>query len=175
MSDQLPDTIKPQSLIDTGGHLSGYSVLADMERLSTMLASNDGIVEARLDFGKDHQGIRFIKGTLKAELLLTCQRCLETVPYPVDLVLSLALLASEDQVAGLPDEYDPLVLDTQSLSLTTLIEDELLLALPIVAMHPESECSNRMMADLDDAHTADKPHPFAVLAQLKGKQNSTPQ
>lgn len=173
MSDQLPDTIKPQSLIDTGGHLSGYTVLADMERLSAMLASNDGVVETRLDFGKDHQGIRFIKGRLKAELLLTCQRCLETVPYPVDLALSLALVGSEDQAAGLPEQYDPLVLDSQSLSLTTLIEDELILALPIVAMHPESECTNRVPTDEDDGHVADKPNPFAALAQLKGKLNST--
>jgi len=173
MSDQLPDTIKPQSLIDTGGHLSGYSVLADMERLSAMLASNDGTVEARLDFGKDYQGIRYIKGTLKAELLLTCQRCLETVRYPVDLVLSLALLGSENQAAGLPSGYDPLVLDSQSLSLTTLIEDELILALPIVAMHPESECTNRVVTNSDVGDIADKPNPFATLAQLKGKLNST--
>ena len=173
MSDQLPDTIKPQSLIDTGGQLSGYHKLAAMERLSAMLASNDGIVEARLVFGKDYQGIRFIKGTLKAELLLTCQRCLETVPYPVDLDLSLAILGSEDQAAELPEEYDPLVLESQSLSLSTLIEDELILALPIVAMHPESECTNRMVTDTTDRHNADKPHPFAALAQLKNKLNST--
>jgi len=173
MSDQLPDTIKPQSLIDTGGQLSGFSKLATMERLSAMLASNDGTVEAQLEFGKDFQGIRLIKGTLKAELLLTCQRCLEPVSYPVQLALSLALLGAEDQAAGLPDEYDPLVVDSQSLSLTTLIEDELILSLPIVAMHPESECPNRMAIKTDVEDVTDKPHPFAALAQLKGKLNST--
>jgi uncharacterized protein len=173
MSDQLPDTIKPQSFIDTGGQLSGFSKLAKMERLSAMLAGNDGTVEARLEFGKDYQGIRFIKGTLKTELLLTCQRCLETVSYPVHVALSLALLGTEDQATGLPDEYDPLVLDSQSLSLTTLIEDELILALPIVAMHPESECANRMAVHADDEEVAGKPNPFAALAQLKGKLNST--
>jgi uncharacterized protein len=53
-----------------------------------------------------------------------------------------------------------------------LIEDELLLALPIVAMHPETECASRMTADkVTDG--ADKPQPFAALAQLKGKLNST--
>lgn len=172
MSDQLPDTIKPQSLVDTGGQLSGFSELAAMERLSAQLVSNDGIVEARLVFGRDRQGIKYVKGSLKTELLLTCQRCLETMHYPVDVTLSVALLNSEDQAEGLPDEYDPLVLDSQSLSLTTLIEDELILALPIVAMHPETECANRMTTGTAN-DGADKPHPFAALAQLKGKLNST--
>lgn len=173
MSDQLPETIKPQSLIDTGGQLNGHRKLAAMERLSTLLAGNDGAVEARFVFGKDYQGIRFIKGTLKADLLLTCQRCLGTVSYPLDLNLSLAIIGAEDQAAGLPDEYDPLVLDSQTLSLTTLIEDELILALPIVAMHPEAECENRVDLHADDGDDAVRPNPFAALAALKGKLNST--
>jgi len=172
MSDQLPDTIKPQSLIDTRGQLSGFSKLAAMERLSALLVNNDGIVEARLDFGRDRQGIKYVKGSLKTELSLTCQRCLETVRYPVDVTLSVALLNSEDQAKELPDEYDPVILDSQLLSLTALIEDELILALPIVAMHPETECSNRVTTDTATERT-EKQNPFAALAQLKGKLNST--
>jgi len=171
MSDQLPDTIKPQSLIDTGGHLSGFRKLADMERLSSQLVSNDGVVEARLDFGRDSQGIRFVKGRLKTELALTCQRCLDTMRYPVDLAISLAIISTEDKAEELPEQYDPLVLDSQLLSLTTLIEDEVILALPIVAMHPEAECTEHMAKQTDD-EGADKPHPFAALAELKGKLNS---
>jgi len=168
MSDQLPDTIKPQSLVDTGGRLNGFISLDKMARLSAQLASNDGFVEAQLSFGKDVQGIRLVRGTIKTELQLTCQRCLEVVSYPLDLKLSLALIASAEQAEDLPEEYEPLVLDSPALSLTTLIEDELLLALPIVAMHPETTCSiNKEVAAENE--TVEKPHPFATLAQLKGK------
>jgi uncharacterized protein len=172
MSDQLPDTIKPQSLIDTEGQLNGFTELAAMKRLSALLVSNDGVVEARLAFGRDRQGIKYVRGSLKTELLLTCQRCLEAVRYPVDVTLSLALLNSEDQAEGLPDQYDPAVLDSQSLSLTTLIEDELILALPIVAMHPETECSDHVKAEPGN-DGREKQNPFAALEQLKGKLNST--
>jgi uncharacterized protein len=166
MSDPLPDTIKPQSLIDNGGHIGGYCSLAKMDRLSALLSRNDGVVEANLDFGKDSQGIRFIKGRLQTELLLHCQRCLETVSYPVDLTAG-------EQVNDLPDSYDPLVIDAQSLSLTTVIEDELLLALPIVAKHQETECVSSVTSETGDSYTDEKPNPFAELAQLKGKLNPT--
>ena len=174
MSGQLPETIKPQSLVDTGGHVSGITTLAKMERLAALLADSAGTVETRLDFGKDRQGIRFVRGSIKTELLLTCQRCLETMRYPVDLKLTLALIATDEQADSLPEGYEPLVLDSQMLSLIALVEDELILALPIVPMHPDSECSLRIAAasDIDTEVSAEKPHPFAALAQLKGKLDS---
>jgi uncharacterized protein len=93
--------------------------------------------------------------------------------YPVDIELSLALVATEAQADSLPDGYEPLVLDSPMLSLIALVEDELILALPIVALHPDSECSVKTTGSGDAAVPADKPHPFAALAQLKGKLDST--
>ena len=175
MSDQLPETIKPQSLVDTGGHIEGFTSLAKMDRLAAVLENRAGTVETQLDFGKDSQGIRFVHGTIRTELPLICQRCLEVMHYPVDLSLSLALVASVEQADRLPEGYEPLVLDSSTLSLTTLVEDELLLALPIVAMHPDSECSieTPVSADDDKDDIPGKPHPFASLAQLKGKLDTT--
>jgi len=175
MSDQLPETIKPQSLVDTGGHIGGFTSLARMDRLAALLENRTGAVETQLDFGKDSQGIRFVHGSIKTELPLICQRCLEVMRYPVDLRLSLALVTSVEQADRLPEGYEPLVLDSATLSLTTLVEDELLLTLPIVAMHPESECSVRtpVSSEVNTGKVTEKPHPFAALAQLKGKLDST--
>jgi len=171
MSDQLPETIKPQSLVDTGGHVGGITALAKMKRLTALLANTAGTVETQLDFGRDAQGIRFVRGSIKTELPLTCQRCLETVYYPVEHNLSLGMIISEEQADRLPEGYEPLVIDSQTLSLTALVEDELLLALPIVALHTDNECSAGIAtgdsSELEAA--AEKPHPFAALAELKGK------
>jgi uncharacterized protein len=176
MSGQLPETIKPQSLVDNEGHVSGFTALDKMERLAALLENSAGTVETQLDFGRDARGIRFIRGSIRGELPLRCQRCLEAVTYPVDIDLSLALVVSEDQADRLPEGYEPLFFDSTTLSLITLIEDELLLALPIVAMHPEDECSANKTAVSNRAETdpaLEKPHPFASLAQLKGKLDST--
>jgi len=175
MSDQLPETIKPQSLVDTGGSISGVIALAKMKRLASLLVNSEGLVETQLEFARDVQGNRLVHGVITTELPLICQRCLETVRYPVNVELSLALIANADQMDRLPESYDPLVLDSPSLSLTELVEDELLLALPIVAMHTQAEC-NANLAEIDDSETEssdEEPHPFAALAQLKGKLDST--
>ena len=174
MSGQLPETIKPQSLIDNDGHVSGFTALAKMERLAALLDNSAGTVETQLDFGRDAQGIRFIRGSIKTELALNCQRCLETVLYPVDIKLSLGMISSAEKADTLPDGYEPLIFDSTMLSLTALIEDELLLALPIVALHPDNVCSaSTANNSVATEPAAEKPHPFAALAQLKGKLDST--
>ena len=175
MLDPLPETIKPQSLVDTGGHVSGIVALSKMKRLTASLASDTETVEAQLDFGRDAQGIRFVRGSIKGKLPLTCQRCMETVYYPVEHAVSLGMIIREEQVDKLPDVYDPLLIDSPTLSLTALIEDELLLALPIVALHADDDCSVSITAsDFSETEAApEKPHPFAALAELKGKLDST--
>ncbi len=172
MSEQLPDTIKPQSLVDTGGQINGFILLNKMKRLVAQLASDDGQAEVNVSFGRDLQGIRYIKGSIKTELLLICQRCLESVAIPIDLALNLGLIINTDQAEELPEEYEPLLIEGQSLSLTQVIEDELILALPIVAMHPESACSMKITDATKIQADVEKPHPFAALAALKNKTDS---
>lgn len=172
MSEQLPDTIKPQSLVDTNGQIVGYVSLNNMKRLVTQLASDSGKVEASLTFGRDRQGIRFVNGTIRTNLVLICQRCMEQMTYPVDITLNLALITDADQAEELPESYEPLLIEGQSLSLTSVIEDELILALPIVAMHAQADCSIKLTEITTPQTDEEKPHPFAALAALKDKTDS---
>ena len=107
-------------------------------------------------------------------LRLTCQRCLQPVDLPVDcdrtfrFVATETLAAAEDEAS----EEDVLVL-TKQFNLLELIEDELLMAMPLVPMH--SVCPQPVKlqaADPDfEAEPAEKPNPFAILGRLKSSDS----
>ena len=111
---------------------------------------------------------------LTAEVALpqTCQRCLGPVDVPVSFEREFRFVASEE-VAAVEDEEaeeDVLVL-SRDFNLLELVEDELLMALPLVPMHdvcPDLPVFSAGVLDMPK-NSADKPNPFAALAQLKKK------
>ncbi len=111
---------------------------------------------------------------LTAEVALpqTCQRCLGPVDVPVSFAREFRFVASEE-VAAVEDEEseeDVLVL-SRDFNLLELIEDELLMALPVVPKHDVCPGAVKLqVADMDFVEeAAEKPNPFAVLEQLKKK------
>ena len=111
---------------------------------------------------------------LTAEVALpqTCQRCLGPVEVPVSFAREFRFVASEE-VAAVEDEdseEDVLVL-SRDFDLLELVEDELLMALPVVPKHEVCPDAVKLqVADPDFVEeAAEKPNPFAVLEQLKKK------
>ena len=111
---------------------------------------------------------------LTAEVALpqTCQRCLGPVDVPVSFEREFRFVASEE-VAAVEDEEseeDVLVL-SRDFNLLELVEDELLMALPVVPKHDVCPDAVKLqVADPDFVEeVAEKPNPFAVLEQLKKK------
>ena len=112
-----------------------------------------------------------------AALPLTCQRCLGEVLTPVEVDRHFIFVPDESTAAALDDESEDDVLALEpSFDLHALIEDELLMALPLVPRH--DRCPQPVMLSVQDpgfdAPTPDKPNPFAALAQLKGVGKDTP-
>ena len=76
------------------------------------------------------------------------------------------LITSEDEADALPKEFEPLLAQNYELSLIELVEDEILLSLPIVARHDE-ECSEILQKHKDDDRVQhDTYKPFAALKDL---------
>jgi uncharacterized protein len=102
---------------------------------------------------------------------LECQRCLQPVNEPLQVDRSLRFVAGEDEAARLDEDSDDDVLAlAPRLDLLDLIEDELILALPLVPRH--ETCPQPLAAtpaDPPSAHEEERPHPFAALAALRGK------
>jgi len=114
----------------------------------------------------------------QAVVPLTCQRCMGVVETPLEVDQWYRFVANEDIAMAEDDqaEEDLLVMEPQ-FNLLAVLEDELLMALPLVPMHDECPVAPKLQAGEapgpglgGDGELGTKPNPFAVLAQLKGKK-----
>ncbi|MBM7333815.1 MAG: YceD family protein [Alcanivorax sp.] len=174
-SGQLPPYLEPRKFADQERVIEGEARVGDLPRLREYRDSQDQPVRVSLAFGRDEDGRGRVQGRVEATLILVCQRCLEPVHHPVVADVDLVLVWSEDQAKALPADLDPLLVTEERLSLAELLEEELLLALPLVALHDEcprpasTGSEPEPEGDPDDTQT-NPDNPFAVLARLKGRR-----
>jgi len=97
---------------------------------------------------------------------LECQRCLQPVEASLKAARSFLFVAGEDVAAELDAESEEDVLAiSRSFNAQELIEEELLLALPLVPRH--DFCHQPLATPIDDLPLDETPHPFAALGALK--------
>ncbi len=166
MDDSLPAIIDPIGLADKEVRLQGGLPLAGMQRLMQAGVEGRGTVAVGLHFGRDAEGHRRLKGRIDAVLSLPCQRCLQGLSLTLALAPDLVLIAAGEREDTVPEGADILAVDAP-LALTQLVEDELILALPMMPMHPEGACEPAV-TNRDEA-VETRPNPFAALAKLKQK------
>jgi uncharacterized protein len=171
MPTALPQRLDLARLADARAVLDGELPLARFGRLAPLLARTDGVVRAHLEFGRELKR-EVVRGRVECELFLTCQRCFGEVQVPVAADLDLVRVADESDAEDLADGRDPLVAPNRDVDMTTMLEDELLLALPIVPRHADrAGCQQVAAAKAADDAPDDEEHPFAALAALKPKKN----
>ena len=136
-------------------------------RLADMLAGTKGQLNCRLQGGKDANDAPYIRLLVQGAFSLICQRCLQPFEHEVSIDTHFILVRNESDMPAPEDEGDEedYLLIQAEMPVLELIEDELLLALPIAPRHEEGECSN-------ESNTGDyrKPSPFAKLELLKSKK-----
>lgn len=150
--------------------LEGELPLAGLSRLKDALAQATGTARYRMEFGRDALGVAFAALHIDAHLPLLCQRRLEVFEWPVQLRQTLGLVRDEAAEAALPPGYEALLVPEDGRVVPSdLVEDELILAIPLIPVSPGSEAMEREW----QAQEADIPadHPFAVLAALKTPQD----
>jgi uncharacterized protein len=169
MIEHLPDRLDLYAMAEAGRELRGRIHLASMERLLPLLSSPDGALQVTLELGKSHDGTRYISGTIKGALTLQCQRCLEPMEYPLDVNFQLGLVHSQEEMSKLPDRFEPLLVSQEPTCIADLVSDEVLLTLPIVALHTDMKQCQELASDYQTPDAGQRENPFAVLAQLKQK------
>jgi uncharacterized protein len=90
----------------------------------------------------DQRGSLSLQLTVSGKVELPCQRCLGSMPYVVDVGRTLYLARNEaemERLDALPDS--DAIQAGETLNLVDLVEDEVLLSLPLAVMHAEGECS----------------------------------
>ncbi|MEJ2670530.1 MAG: YceD family protein [Gammaproteobacteria bacterium] len=147
----FPSHLKLHKLALAKAEMSGTVPLALFTRLATHSAVAVGLLASaeplalQLRFGFDSEGWLVIKGYLSGKLPLVCQRCLEVIEQTVALSISLARVVSEQDMARFPSEYEPLVHAEESIEVIDLIEDDVLLSLPLVPMHNDETCAEGLL------------------------------
>lgn len=124
-----------------GESLSGEASLADLDRLSSALVSDEGSVKYRLRGGME-SGRPVLHVEVETSVMLRCQYCLE--PYRHDLHIEQVLPLARDEAELARWEQDDPLLDAlvvdPALDVLTLVEDEILLSLPVAPRHPGDAC-----------------------------------
>jgi len=164
----LPKRVDPRKFAEREAKVEGIASVSAMPRLASLLADGTGDVLVSLQFAVDEQRLRTVSGSARGTVTQTCQRCLEPVSIEVEANVNLALALTEEQAKNLPRYYDPLIVEAEEIELLSLVEDELILSLPLVAYH--DDCSiQTSFGDADEAARTQetKPNPFSVLAALK--------
>lgn len=166
MFKELPAFIDPKHLAFQGTNLKGVVALAKMSRLKNLLCDTQGKAQIDWLFALDDKHRPTINGRVQAQMALFCQCCLQPMLYPISVQVALLVLTDEqdDESAG----YEPIILNDTKVSLVKLIEDELILAVPIMAKH--TTCPSNDYQLLDDNISENNNiinNPFQVLSTLK--------
>ncbi len=159
------------------GSLSGSENLARFERLLDAVHGLTQVPvrytargEVRADGGHGEQV--WLVLSVQASVPQVCQRCMVPFEMPLQVEREFRFVASEEQAEAEDEESeeDVLVL-SRDFNLLELVEDELLMALPVVPKHEVCPAPVKLQAaDADFVEVEDKkPNPFAVLQRLKDK------
>ena len=168
MSAALPERVDVARQVQAGRIFEGRLSLSSMQRLRSSLADAAGDVRYVLEFGRDGLGIAYLAMRVEAGLPMVCQRTLDTFVFRAVIDQRLGLIASEREEAALPEGYEPLLVIDGELALADVIEDELILALPVVPLKPGAPLDwSDGTDDAREQSEPERPNPFAVLGSLK--------
>lgn len=172
LKDSLPQQADLRKLANRQAQFAVKTDLSAFPRLSDAVLDGVGSVEATIEFYTDEQHRICVDGKAVCVAAVSCQRCLEPVEIRFEAELALAKVKDDFQAQQLPKTRDALYAeDESSFDLNFMLEDELLLAMPFVSYHSESDCqgmtSYQTPEDTDAPVVEKKENPFNVLAQLK--------
>ena len=168
----IPEYVEPFRLAEQSLRLDGLVKLVDMHRLnaSRQNISDDERVTVQLSFGLDEQRLPYVKGHLQASIGLQCQRCLERFTYEIISDFALAIVKTLDEEKALPEQYESAMVHEGQLALRELIEDELILNLPIIPRHELDTWQVKLPQTDSGWKENEGENPFKVLQSLKHKQ-----
>jgi uncharacterized protein len=149
--------------------------LSELPRLREQLLELQGAATGHVEFRRE-RGLPIASLQVSATLALQCQRCLQSVTLPVRGSVQVALVDDLAAADAVPEGTESVLINSGRALLRDLVEEELLLGLPLVPRHADTHCAEPgflgSTAAADDAAT-DEPlppettqTPFAELGEL---------
>lgn len=179
MLNRLPVDVNPFRLVEQRKSLTGLLPVSQLSRLADMVLPDSGAVTVSMHFTHSPGGLPMIDGRLAAALLLECQRCMQPMLFRLDHPFHLALSAFPGDVRAEEEGLEVWLVEDERLFIQDVVEDEILLALPLVAKHdqcepltvgfdaPAADGPATSPESLDAGGPFARKHPFAVLKDWK--------
>lgn len=174
MSRDFPNWIDVGRAAQAGRRFAGQARLEWMPRVLDLLdspAAEDAIA-FEIAASCDEQNVARLDVHVHGEVPMICQRTLKRYWQAIDSAAPVAVVADEAMVAGLPENLEPKIAPEGRVRLVDLVEDELLLALPLVPRDPDSAPVDDAGGGFGDgpgseAGEQEPRGPFAELARLR--------
>lgn len=166
---KLPQIIDPNKSAMKRSTFVGVYASSLMERLAGAVEACGDWIDVEVKFSKDAQGLTYFNGEASAQVELLCQRCNNTYHDSIAVEFMFSPVQGNEDVL-LPDAYEPVeVNDHGEVDFLQLLEDELILSLPIVALHAEEDCDigpdDMTFGKINPEQ--ERKNPFEVLKELK--------
>ena len=163
-----PTWSKPLEVDRLAGNEADVDFVIPLAELSGLRSLRDGVagsVSGHMHFGHE-QGFATAEIALSGIVTLECQRCMKPMQLPLGTTARVALIASEADVGRVPADLEPVLAEGGRITVGELITEELLLVLPIVPLHTESnECAAAPAVAGRDS-SSETHRPFARLGEL---------
>lgn len=165
----IPLKVRASTAVEQQAHFSGALAINGLSRLTEALASPEGVLQVDLSLGR-WSGHPAIRGAVTGDVVLPCRQCRRSFRQSLDCCVDLRLVYSDAEEQQALRDCEPYRVQDDALLLQELIEDEVLLALPML---PRCNSCENALPDVSRVH-ADEASlasvadgPFAVLKTLK--------
>lgn len=136
--DRLPARFKGGEAVARRQQLNGVLAVAMLPRLSEALSGPADLLTISAQFCPHPRSVGRVSGRITGLLPLTCQRSLQTFMWPLDISFDWIMVRDEVEEERLLADADPVMLEDEQLLLHEAIEDEVLLALPLIPLAPDA-------------------------------------
>lgn len=161
----IPANTKLSAALAKDERWQGVLAVKNMTRVTPELAGTEGDLDVDLEV---HRGLAgdSMRGSVRGDIRLVCRSCQQPFDHRLDLRIDLALVRSEEEEARVLQDREPYLVIDDRLPLHELVEDEVVLALP---MMPRCEtCENAVIGAVPEQREGEqRPNPFAQLKKLK--------
>ncbi len=137
--DRLPARFKAAEAVARRQQLEGVLPVAGLPRLSEALSGPAGLLTVSLQFEPHPRAVGRASGRIQGLLPLTCQRSLQVFGWLLVIQFGWVMVRNEAEEERLLADADPVMLEEEQLLLHEALEDEVLLALPLIPLAPDAE------------------------------------
>ena len=171
MTNDLPLKLDPVLYANQGRSIAGQISTHDLPRIADSASKTNKNLDVTMSFSTSSLKFPLVQGTIVGSIVQTCQRCLQDTTIKLDEEFALLLVNPELIDEASKEGYEIFEYSGQFISTVELIEDEVLLAMPIVPKHKTvEECdpdARKWLTDVETLPEGGKQNPFADLKKLK--------